>query len=137
MAPQRAFVETTVLMNAVLKPHADEGRAARAALKRSDVAELPQYAIKEFKAGPLQNMAWFHNKIATVGSFQLAIDALHRLSMTPQRYKVATSLEALREAQRSIANTAAETRMVRIPRIDAYTCIADAGIHASMAATVA
>ncbi len=105
MAIRRAFVETTVLTDALLKPHSEEGRTARETLKRYDITELPQYAIKEFKAGPLSYMVWFHNKLVTVRSFQFALDALHGLSLSPQRYRLATALEALREAQRHIGKS--------------------------------
>jgi hypothetical protein len=94
----KAFVETTVLTDALLKPEA--GKAARAALRKYEVTELPAYAIKEFKAGPLKNVVWFHNKLVTTSSFARAIGALQKMSLSPKRYTTATALEALREAAR-------------------------------------
>ena len=92
----KAFVETTILADALLKPEA--GKAARAALRKYTVTELPEYALKEFKAGPLRNVVWFHNKLVTTSSFAKAIGALQKMSLSPRRYTTATALEALREA---------------------------------------
>src|ERR1700729_967557 len=92
----KAFVETTVLADALLKPEA--GKTAREALRKYEVTELPEYALKEFKAGPLKNVVWFHNKLVTTSSFVKAIDALQKMSLSPKRYTTATALEALREA---------------------------------------
>jgi len=89
-----AFVETTVLADALLK-RGVRRKAARAALARYTRTLLPAYAIREFRVGPLYNYCWLHNKLASSGSYAAALDALHSLSMTPRRYRVATALEAL------------------------------------------
>ena len=94
----RAFVETTVLVDALLKRRSDTGIKAIEALRRFETTELPVYAIKEFQSGPLKNFAWFHNKLATTKSFAAAVTALQKMAMTPRRYTVATALEGLREA---------------------------------------
>src|SRR5258708_15404625 len=93
----KAFVETTILADSLLKK-GEPGTAAREALRRYDVTELPAYAIKELKAGIMRNMAWFHNKLVSTRSFSKAIGALHRMSLTPRRYTTASALEALRDA---------------------------------------
>ena len=98
----KAYLDTTIVTDALLKSGAPK-QAARRALQRYEVTELPVYAIKEFKAGPLKNFAWMHNKLATLGSFQRALDALHRMSRTPKRYTTSTAIEALRDATSSIA----------------------------------
>ncbi len=96
----KAFIDTTILTDAVLKR--DENyTAARAALQRFDVTELPVYAIKEFKAGPLANFVWFHNKLALLKSFQKGLAALQRMALSPRRYTTATALQALAEAART------------------------------------
>ena len=64
----KAFVDTTILADALLKK-GDSGVAARGALQRYDKTELPVYAIKELKAVPIRNMAWFHNKLVSTRSF--------------------------------------------------------------------
>jgi hypothetical protein len=92
-----AFVDTTILADSLLK-NGERARAARAALRRFEKTELPVYAIKEFKAGPLKNFCWFHNKLALLGSYEKALDALHRMSLTPKRYTTATAIEALKGA---------------------------------------
>jgi hypothetical protein len=101
----KAFVETTILTDILLKPNSKPGKLAKAALNRYDETQLPLYAVKEFKAGPLKNYVWFHNKLASTKSFAKAIDALHRMSLTPKRYTTATVLEALREVVTIVGRT--------------------------------
>lgn len=99
----RAFVDTTVMTDALLKTDV-YGVRARDALNRYDITDVPVYCIKEFKAGPLKNFVWFHNKLATTGSYKNTLDALHKLSRTPKRYQLSTALEGLREATSSLAH---------------------------------
>ena len=106
-----ALVETTVFTDALLKP-GGAGKAAKDALLRYDVTELPVYAIKEFASGPLKHFIWFHNKLVTSHSFANAIDALQRMSLTPRRYTTSTALEALREAAEKTGRTTT-SEMVR------------------------
>lgn len=97
-----AFIDTTILTNILLKSGQLQESAKRA-LARYEKTLLPVYAIKEFKAGPLRNFIYAHNKLATTGSFASTIEAFQKLSLTPQRYKTATSLEALSQAEHSFA----------------------------------
>jgi hypothetical protein len=98
----KAYVDTTVLSDVLLKPGA-LGAAARKSVSRYEVTELPEYAIKEFKAGPIKNFVWMHNKLASTGSFQLALNALQSVSKTPKRYTTATAIQALTDAADSIS----------------------------------
>jgi hypothetical protein len=91
----KGYVETTILTDCLLKAASSNGAGAKA-LAVYESTQLPVYAIKEFKAGPLLNFVYIHNKIATHG-LAGAIGALQRLSLTPQKYKTATSIQALRE----------------------------------------
>src|SRR5690606_432649 len=92
-----AFVDTTVLTDALLKT-GGVANAARESLKRFERTELPVYAIKEFKAGPLKNFVWMHNKLVETRSFSGALKKLHAMSRTPRRYTTSTAIEALQEA---------------------------------------
>lgn len=97
----KAILDTTVLTDILL----NSGEAKTIALKAINCyceTYLPVYAIKEFKAGPLKNFAWIHNKLVTTGSYEKSIDALQRMSRTPRRYTTSTALQALREASKSI-----------------------------------
>lgn len=87
----RAYIDTTVLTDALLK---DDARA-KAALDRYDWTGLPVYAIKEFRAGPLKNWIWFYN-ILFNNSYPNALRALHRMAFTPKRYTTLTAIEAIR-----------------------------------------
>ena len=86
-----AFVDTTVLVDVLL----NKSRTAAAALQRFSETQLPQYAIKEFKAGALYNWVWFHNNLVRLKSFHKALTALQKMSRTPKRYTTATALQAL------------------------------------------
>ncbi len=97
MTKEKAFVDTTILTDVLLKPHV-KGKIAKESLSKFKETELPVYAIKEFKAGPLNNFKWIHDKLAITGSFTDSLEALHRMSMTPKRYTTSTAIEALREA---------------------------------------
>lgn len=98
----KAFVDTTILTDALIKS-GEVKKSAIDALKQFDETDLPVFAIKEFKAGPLKNFAWMHNKLVDLQSFALALTALGRMSRTPRRYTTSTAIEALREAAGSIA----------------------------------
>lgn len=108
----KAFVDTTVLADALLKK-GELGVVARQALRRYETTELPVYAIKEFKAGVMKNMAWFHDKLVSTRSFSKAIDALHKMSLSPKRYTTASAIEALREAA-TVSGKATTLEMVQI-----------------------
>jgi hypothetical protein len=97
MNKEKAFVDTTILTDVLLKP-SEKGKIAKENLAKFKETLLPVYAIKEFKAGPLYYFAWIHNKFATTGSFTNSYAALHAMSRTPRRYTTSTALEALKEA---------------------------------------
>lgn len=96
MSPKKAFVDTTVLTDALLKK--TKGDVARSGLNKFDETLLPVYAIKEFKQGPLRYYKWAHNTLATTKSFADTLEALQRLASTRQRNLSLTSMEALAEA---------------------------------------
>lgn len=94
----RAYVETTVLADALLKP-GPRANAAKNALRRFDESLLPVYSIKEFKAGALTKYAWLHGKLVTTGSWEKTLTQLRNSSMSPFRGRwVSTALEALEAA---------------------------------------
>lgn len=101
----KAFLDTTILTNALLKPSGNQ--ATKSLLKKYNETQLPVYTIKEFKAGPLRNFAWFHNKLVLLGSFRKAMVVLHGVSRSPMRYRTSTAIEALIEAIYATENTTA------------------------------
>jgi hypothetical protein len=98
----KAFIDTTVLTDALIKT-GEARKSALDALKIFSQTELPVFAIKEFKAGPIKNFAWMHNKLVILGSCEKALAALQRMSRTPRRYTTSTAIEALKEAAGSIS----------------------------------
>lgn len=99
----KAFVDTTVLTDALLGLP-EKRKRAKAALERFETTELPEYAIKEFKLGPLTNFNWMHTKLVQTQSLTDTLAALQVLSVTPQRYKTATAIQALSNAMDSIGH---------------------------------
>lgn len=97
----KCFLDTTVVTDALLKDAAIR-RTTRRALEKFGEIEVPMYAIKEFKAGPLKNFAWMYNNLLQRQSWTHALNALQRMSRTPRRYTTATAIEALRAAADAI-----------------------------------
>ena len=98
-----AYIDTTVLTDILLKS-GEPAKRACAALENFDGTQVPMYAIKEFKRGPLRNFAWMHNKFVMEGTFHGAIVALHAMSRTPKRYTTSTALESLIVGSSSLAH---------------------------------
>jgi hypothetical protein len=97
-----AYVETTILADILLKPNTPKQARAKIALKRYSKTLLPVYSIKEWKAGPLSNFAYLHDKLVVTGSFR---DTLHAVSVLPRGgYRQSTSLEALTAAATPFAS---------------------------------
>jgi len=109
----KAFLDTTVLTDRLLKPGTAANQAAKAAMSRFQTTLLPVYAIKEFKAGPLYYFVWFYNKLALHGSLSVALEALQRISRTPRRYLVSTAIEALRAAVYAESETTLRSLVAR------------------------
>lgn len=103
MNKNNAFLDTTILVDVLLKPNG-RGKVAKEALKRFIRTELPVYAIKELKAGALRYFVWMHNKLATTNSYVLSLEALHSISITPQRHLTSTAIEALKESAEELRN---------------------------------
>ncbi|WP_339135648.1 MAG: hypothetical protein WGN25_18510 [Candidatus Electrothrix sp. GW3-4] len=93
----KAFIDTTILTDLLVKS-GKQHNLAKKALANYETTLLPVYAIKEFKAGPLRNYVYAHNKLVSTESYSETIDAIQKLSRTPQRYKTSTALEALKVA---------------------------------------
>jgi len=95
--PSKAYLDTTVVANALLRGDAIGKRSADA-IKRFSYSETPEYALKEFKAGPLRAWLWCHNKFNETRSFADALAAINALSITPQRNFSASARQALEVA---------------------------------------
>lgn len=100
----KAYLDTTVLADILLKAGRPKGDQALAALRTFESTQLPVYAIKEFKRGPLARFAWLHNKLVTTNNFTQSMAALHAVAGTPMRYLTSTALEAVVKASASIAH---------------------------------
>jgi hypothetical protein len=88
-----AYIETTVLTDILLKPESSKHKRATAALKRYENTLLPVYSIKEWKAGPLHNFAYLHDKLVFTKSFSQTLNAISALGRGT--YLKSTAMEAL------------------------------------------
>jgi hypothetical protein len=95
-----AFVDTTVLTDILLKTDWQRERSVKA-LRSFRRTELPVYAIKEFKAGPLGHFVWLHNKLQTTKCVSATMMAVAKL-MPYRRHHPATVAEALAEEFNSL-----------------------------------
>jgi hypothetical protein len=93
------YVETTVLTDALLKAGI---KGTLAKLKEYPDSELPVYAIKEFKAGPLRAARWLHNTLYSTKSFSATLNAIGRLLATPRRYMPRTAMELVTNASTTL-----------------------------------
>jgi hypothetical protein len=99
----KAFIDTTILTDYLLKKKQQQGIAAEKELKKFTITELPVYAIKEFKRAPLQHYAYVHNKLIETKSFSKTLNAIKILVSSPyHKRKATTGIEALIEANDSI-----------------------------------
>ncbi|MGI8884923.1 MAG: hypothetical protein ACR2IA_11850 [Pyrinomonadaceae bacterium] len=96
MTKSKAFVDTTILTNYLIK-FREEKKEAKAALSQYEITELPVYAIKEFKFGPLDNAKYLYNKLLEVGSISLTFIAINKNYQ--QRNKKDTAIQLLAELQ--------------------------------------
>jgi hypothetical protein len=96
----KAYVETTILTNVLLKPGSGKEKAARSALSRYAETLLPVYSIKELKKGPLDHYAYVHDKLVQTKSLADTLGAINSLSPYYSPYKKSTSYEALEAATR-------------------------------------
>jgi hypothetical protein len=96
----KAYVETTVLTNVLLKPGSVKEAAARSALARYDETLLPVYSIKELKSGPLDHYSYFHDKLVQTRSLADTVAAVNSLNPVTEARRRSTSFEALEAATR-------------------------------------
>jgi len=93
-----AYVDTTILTDALLKW--DTARdAALEALQLYTETLLPDYAVREFQAGPLCNYVYAHNCFADKRTLDDVHAKVAALGPNPQRNKFLTALGALSGAR--------------------------------------
>jgi hypothetical protein len=71
----KAFLDTTILADALLKVGADRDLAL-ASFPRYEALLVPGFANKEFKRGPLRGYIWLHNKVVTTERWGDAIASI-------------------------------------------------------------
>lgn len=122
MVKSKAFVDTTILTNSLIK-FREEKKQAKAALSMYETTELPVYAIKEFKAGPLDYVKYLYNKLLETESIGLTIIAL--TDNFRQRNRQATALrlfgELCEEVKASRTNKTLKAKYGRLAEEEAIT----------------
>jgi hypothetical protein len=96
----KAYVETTILTNVLLKPNSRKQTAAISALNRYDETLLPVYSIKEWKAGPLDHYAYVHDKLVQTRSLAYTFAAINSLNPITEARAKSTAPEAFEAAAR-------------------------------------
>jgi hypothetical protein len=91
------FLDTTMLADATLGVREVRNKTL-AALSKCPRRAFPQYAAKEFKAGPLAGYVLFNNILAQERSLEGTLARLHALSGTPRRNLIRTAIQAYRRA---------------------------------------
>lgn len=107
----KAFLDTTMLADALLKERADRDRA-KASFRRYEALLVPGYATKEFKRGPLRGYIWLHNKVVTTEQWGDAIASIP--TVWRQRNLTLTAMRAAADFTSSMAVANVVTR--EIPR---------------------
>lgn len=108
---EKAYLDSTILTNILLKENQTEGIKAKKELENYDLTLLPVYAIKEFKYSPLQHYVYTHNSFVRTKSYSNTLRNI-KLIISHQQRKASTALEALIEASSSIdQNLTDEQRM--------------------------
>lgn len=102
-AKTKAFVDTTILTDALLKTSTKGGKLAKAALSRYAETQLPAYALKEFRAGPFGNLIWLYNKLVQERDLGRVYNAINSIRM--RGYMLATALQGLESIFDSLRNT--------------------------------
>jgi len=108
MAKSKAFVDTTILTNRLIKS-GKEKQEAKDALDKYEITELPVYAIKEFKAGPLDYVKYLYNKLQETGSVADTIIALS--SIGRQRNRQQTAIRTLGELMKKASSLSMKTSL--------------------------
>lgn len=114
MNKTKAYLDTTIFTDALVKP-GEKAERAKAAIKHFATTELPVYAIKEFKAGPLYGYVWLYNKLLLTKSYEKTLNLINRMALGPRKYLTATAIEALTAAAHRTGNLTDEqlTKMQR------------------------
>jgi len=99
LAKKKAFVDTTILAEVLLKTGPSH-EAAERTLKQYEQTLLPVFAIKEWKRGQLNRYVYIHNQLRATGSFSETNLALSRLFYRPRWQS--TALEAIAIASLSL-----------------------------------
>jgi len=76
----KAFLDTTILCNALELSGTTKAKVAQDALDSYDSTEAPVYSLKELRAGPLSSWILAHNVIAAESSIEDAIERLGKMS---------------------------------------------------------
>jgi len=105
----RAFLDTTILADALLKIGRDN-KQANASFARYEELLVSGYAVKEFKAGPLRGYVWLHNKIVTSRRWGDAIEAI--ASVWQQRNLSTTATRTVADFTNSMGAQLAELGLI-------------------------
>ena len=89
--PRKVFLETTIMIDRLCKDNETRSRIERI-LSNYDKTYTSNYARMEFKKGFLKNLVYLHGKVALSRNLTEVLDAISKLSATPQRHLLGSIL---------------------------------------------
>lgn len=92
----KAFVDTTILCDAIGLSSQAKEQAAQAALGKYAVTEVPIYGLKELRAGPFSSWLLAHNILVAEDTIEAAQERLARVSAFKPRQNVVSTQALLR-----------------------------------------
>ena len=101
---RKVFLETTIMVDALCKDKATKGKILEM-LSRYDKSYTSNYARMEFKKGYLQNLIYLHGKVVNSAGVAEVFEAISKLSATPLRHKLGTTLELMTNFYGNIGKT--------------------------------
>jgi hypothetical protein len=102
--PRKVFLETTIMIDRLCKDNETKSNIGEI-LSNYDKTYTSNYARMEFKRGFLQNLVYLHGKVALCRNLTEVLEAISKLSATPQRHLLGSILENIKNFYRNIYQT--------------------------------
>lgn len=94
IANKEIFLETTIMIDRTCKGIKSKKKVEEV-LSSYERSYTSKYAKMEFKKGLLQNLIYLHGKIVQCNNLTEVLEAISKLSVTPQRNKLSSVLESV------------------------------------------
>ena len=102
--PRKVFLETTIMVDRLCKDNETRSKIEKI-LSNYDKTYTSNYARMEFKRGFLQNLVYLHGKVTLSRNLTEVLEAISKLSATPQRHLLGSILKSIKNFYRNIYQT--------------------------------